>query len=120
MVESPCRTGDGVADTLRRFVYILSRRGSIVSCYDAANGEEVYRERLPGSREFWASPWASDGKIFCPGDTGATHVIAAGPEFNKIRTNQLDGRFWATSALTDDAVLLRSTDTLYCVAAAEN
>jgi outer membrane protein assembly factor BamB len=98
------------------FVYILSRRGSIVGCYDAATGEEVYRERLPGSREFWASPWAADGKIFCPGDTGATHVLGAGPEFQLIRTNQLDGRFWATSALTENAVLLRSTDTLYCLA----
>jgi outer membrane protein assembly factor BamB len=100
-------------------VYILSRNGSIVSCYDAATGEEVYRHRLPGSREFWASPWASDGKIFCPGESGLTHVLASGREFQLIRTNQLEGRFWATSALTDNAVLIRSTDTLYCLADAD-
>ncbi len=101
------------------FVYILSRRGGIVGCYDAGTGEEVYRERLEGSREFWASPWAFDGKLFCPGESGATHVLASGAEFKPLHTNQLEGRFWASSAVADGVVLLRSADTLYCVAKAE-
>jgi outer membrane protein assembly factor BamB len=97
------------------FVYILSRHGAVVSCYDASTGEEVYRERLPGSQAFWASPWASGGKVFCQDDSGGTHVIAGGPDFNLLGTNRLEGRFWATAAMADGALLLRSTDTLYCV-----
>jgi outer membrane protein assembly factor BamB len=101
------------------YVYILGRRGGIVGCYDGATGEEVYRERLEGSQEFWASPWASNGKVFCQGESGATHVLATGAEFKPLRTNQLDGRFWATSAAADGMLLLRSTDSLYCVAKTE-
>jgi outer membrane protein assembly factor BamB len=97
------------------FVYILGRRGGIVGCYNAETGEEVYRERLDGSREFWASPWAFDGKVFCQGESGATHVLASGAEFKPMRTNQLDGRFWASSAIGEDTVILRSTDMLYAV-----
>ena len=100
-------------------VYILSRRGGIVGCYNAGTGEEVYRERLEGSREFWASPWAFDGKLFCPGDSGATHVLAPGSEFKPLHTNQLEGRFWASSAAADGVLLLRSADSLYCIARAE-
>jgi len=97
------------------FVYVLERRGGIVTCYHAATGEPAYKERLPGSREFWASPWASGGKVFCQDAAGATHVLAPGPEFKLIGTNQLDGRFWATSAVADGALLLRGDDTLFCV-----
>jgi outer membrane protein assembly factor BamB len=101
------------------YVYILGRRGGIVGCYDAGTGEEVYRERLDGSNEFWASPWAFDGKVFCTGESGATHVLAPGAEFKLLRTNQLEGRFWATSAAADGMLLMRSADTLYCVGKTE-
>jgi outer membrane protein assembly factor BamB len=96
-------------------IYILDRRGGLVTCYEAANGKQLYKERLPGAREFWASPWACGGKIFCTDDTGATHVLAPGPDFKLIGTNQLEGRFWATSALAEGSLLLRSSDTLFCV-----
>src|SRR6185503_1112199 len=43
-------------------VYILDRRGGLVTCYEAATGKQTYKERLPESREFWASPWACAGK----------------------------------------------------------
>jgi hypothetical protein len=107
----------GMASPLvyKDFVYILDRRGGVINCYAAATGKLAYKERLPGSREFWASPWACDGKIFCLDDAGATHVLAPGPEFNLIGTNQLAGRFWATSAVADGSFLLRSADALYCI-----
>jgi outer membrane protein assembly factor BamB len=95
------------------FVYICDRRGGMITCYEAATGREAYKERLPGEREFWASPWACDGKIFCLDDTGATHVLTPGGEFKLLATNQLEGRFWASSAVTDGSFLLRSTDSLY-------
>jgi hypothetical protein len=41
---------------------------------------------------------------------------AAGAEFKPLRTNQLDGRFWPSSAIDEDTVILRSSDTLYVVA----
>lgn len=98
------------------YVYTLGRRIGMVNCYDATTGEPAYeRERLRGARAFWASPWAYDGKIFCPDDDGTTHVLNAGPEFEILRTNQLPGRTWATPAVTESALVIRAEDVLYCV-----
>jgi len=111
------RGGPSMASPLiyKGFVYICDRRGGIVTCYQAADGKESYKERLPGEREFWSSPWVCDDKIFCLDDSGATHVLAPGAEFKLFGTNQLDGRFWATSAAVDGALLLRGADSLYCI-----
>jgi outer membrane protein assembly factor BamB len=99
-------------------VYVLGRRGGILACLDAETGETRFQERLPDSKSFWASPWACDGKIFCQDDTGGTHVVAPGAEFKILHTNQLEGRFWASTAIADGALLLRSENKLYCVAEA--
>jgi outer membrane protein assembly factor BamB len=113
--------GPGMASPLiyDGYVYLLARRGGIVSCFDASTGEEKYQERLPGAQEFWASPWAFDGKIFCPDASGATHVLAPGSEFKVLDSNELEGRFWASSAVADGAIVLRSEDALFCVAKAQ-
>lgn len=99
-------------------VYIFTRRGGVVRTYDLATGEQVYEKRLPGAQEVWASPWSYDGKVFALDSTGATHVLAPGRTFELIRSNPLDdGRYWASTAVADGALLIRSeTGSVYCVA----
>jgi len=98
------------------YLYILERRRGAVSCYDAKTGEPAYfLERLPGARAFWASPWAYDGKIFCPDDTGTTHILKPGPEFEVLATNSLDDKFWASPAFSQGAIILRGVDSIYCI-----
>ena len=97
-------------------VYVLSRNGGICSCYDLMTGELAYRTRLPGQKEFWASPWVADDKLFCLDASGATHVLAPGDEFQLIRSNQLDdGRFWASTAIAEGKILLRGSSKLFCI-----
>jgi outer membrane protein assembly factor BamB len=97
-------------------VYALDRRTGLVSCFNAETGDTAYfRSRLPGGKGFWASPWASDGKIFCLDERGTTHVLAAGPDFNLLGQNKIDEKFWASAALVPESVILRSTDRLYCI-----
>lgn len=97
-------------------IYLLSRNGGIVHVVDQKTGAKVYEKRIPGAKAFWASPWTYDGKVYCPDDTGTTHVLASGPEFNVIATNSLPGQFWASQAIADGKLYLRSTDTIYCIA----
>ena len=97
------------------YLYTLGNNGGIVTCLDAKTGKQVYRERLPEAKGFWASPWASGGKVFCLDDGGATHVLQAGPEFKVLGKNTLDEMFWASPAVADGAVFLRSVDHLYCI-----
>ncbi len=96
-------------------LYILSRNGGIVTCHDAKTGKQVYKERLPGARAFWASPWAGDGKVFCPDDAGTTYVLQAGPEFKVLAQNSLNEMLWSSPAAVGGAVYLRGVDHLYCI-----
>lgn len=97
------------------YIYVLGRNGGVVTCLDAKTGKQVYRERIPGAKSFWASPWAGSGKIYCLDDGGTTHVLQAGPEFKVLSKNALDEMFWASPAVADGAVFLRSVDYVYCI-----
>ncbi len=96
-------------------VYILGGRGGIISCLNAKTGERVYRERAPDGGSFWGSPYAYNGEIYCPADNGNTYVLKPGPAFEVLRTNQLPGRFWATPAIANGSLFIRSENKLYCV-----
>lgn len=98
------------------FVYILQQNGGMVSCFDAKTGEPAYqRERIPGARSFWASPWAYDGKVFCMDDDGQTFVLQAGREFKVLGKNPLNEMCWSTPAIAGGALFIRGVDHLYCV-----
>ncbi len=96
-------------------VYILQRRNGIVSAYNAQTGETAYRKRMPGAQAFWATPWIYDGKIFCLDDSGTTHVLKPGPEFEVLAQNSIDDQFWASPAFADGSIVLRGVDGVYCV-----
>ncbi len=101
------------------FVYTLDRNGGTISCFDAKTGKAAYtKERIPSAGAFWASPWAADGHVFCLDETGATHVLKAGSEFDLVRVNKL-GRdtYWASPAAASGALFIRSVDALYCISA---
>jgi outer membrane protein assembly factor BamB len=98
-------------------VYILKNNGGLLTCYDKATGKLLYRHRIPEAAAFWTSPWAAEGKIFCLDDAGSTYVLDAGPEFKLLSTNKLSEQFWASPAVADGSIYLRSVDNLYCIRA---
>jgi outer membrane protein assembly factor BamB len=98
------------------YIYLFERRASVVNCVDAKTGKLQYRERVPGARAFWASPWTCDALVFALDETGTTYVIQPGPELNILRTNQIDELFWSTPAAAGDSLFLRGADHVYCVA----
>jgi outer membrane protein assembly factor BamB len=102
------------------FVYVLSRRNGLVFCYHADTGESAYfRTPIGGAGEFWASPWAYDGKIFCLDASGTTHVLAGGPELKRLGRNRLDDTFWASPAAAPGMLILRGENHVYGIATAK-
>lgn len=98
------------------YLYVAERRRGVVSCVNATTGEFAYRrEKLEGAKAFWASPWAYNDMIFCLDDTGTTHVLKAGPDFQIIASNKLDDRFWSSTAVTDGMLIFRGIDYVYGV-----
>ncbi len=95
-------------------LYILDQRG-VLACFEAATGKQLYRERVPGARQFAASPWAYDGKVFCLDQEGSTHVIQAGSEFKVLATNPVGEICWASPAIAQGALFLRGAEHLFCI-----
>jgi hypothetical protein len=96
-------------------LYFLDK---IAVCCEKRTGVEKYRKRLPGGSTAVGSPLVVGDRIYLVNERGYTVVLQAGPEFKVLAENPLGGPdeiFWATPAVTDDAILIRSTAALYCI-----
>lgn len=94
------------------YLYTLANNGRM-TCYDAATGEEIYRQRVGNGDSFSASPVASDGRLFFTSETGDVFVVKAGPRFELLATNQMDGVCMATPAISDGVMVIRTLEDVY-------
>ncbi|MEK6337475.1 MAG: PQQ-binding-like beta-propeller repeat protein [Acidobacteriota bacterium] len=96
-------------------LYVLANSGTF-DAYDLKTGNELYRQRLPtiGSG-FSASPVAADGKIYLTNEDGEILIVTAGDKFNHIGTNSMGELLMATPALSDGAMYVRSSATLFAI-----
>lgn len=91
---------------------------AIALCLRAADGEEMFRERMPTRSRVYASIIGDGKNLFLTTRDAGVLVLAASPEYTEIATNRLGGpeeRFNATPAIVDDRLFLRSDAALYCV-----
>ncbi|HVC94830.1 MAG TPA: PQQ-binding-like beta-propeller repeat protein [Pirellulales bacterium] len=91
-------------------LYLFSDKG-IGSCLDARSGELRWRERL--GKGGYASPLLADGRIHFWNDDGETSVVAVGRQFQKLSTNRLDGRTFASPAVAGRAFYVRTETHVY-------
>jgi outer membrane protein assembly factor BamB len=89
--------------------------GGIVTCYEAATGKEVYKERLGGT-SYTASPVAADGRLYFTAEEGQVRVVKAGPEFRMLAVNEMGDVCMATPAISDGTLLVRSQHYLFALA----
>lgn len=111
------RSGPGLASPVSdgETLYVTGR--GILTAYEAATGKRVYRKRLQGTSNVAASPWIAGKQLFILGESGSTSVIRTGPEFELIRTNPVEGLFWSTPSIAGNHLILRSSDSVYCIRA---
>lgn len=110
------RSGPGLASPLLEQGRLYIPGQGILECLDAKTGERIFKERLPGARQFVSSPWLAAGKCFFLDEDGKTFVVEPGPKLNVVSQSQLPGEiFWSTPALAEGSLLIRGTDHLYCI-----
>jgi outer membrane protein assembly factor BamB len=98
-------------------VYLL-KEGGILTALDGATGEVRKQARLTGALDqYFASPVAGDGKIFAISQIGHLVVLKAGPDWEILAVNDLDEECYATPALADGRVYVRTRAALYAFAA---
>jgi outer membrane protein assembly factor BamB len=97
------------------YAYLMTDRG-IITCVDVRTGEVKYEGgRVPKPATFSASPVAYEGNLLLSSEDGDIFVIKAGPKHETIRTNSLDEPIYASPAIANGAVFIRTAKHLYCV-----
>jgi len=97
------------------YYYLVDDKG-IGTCLDARTGGRVWRKRFGGA--FTASPVAGDGKLYFCDEAGGTLVIASGTKsYRELARNQLDEPIYASPAISQGKLFLRTAGHLVCVGA---
>jgi outer membrane protein assembly factor BamB len=97
------------------YYYLVDDKG-IGTCLDARTGQRVWRKRFGGA--FTASPVAGDGKLYFCDEEGGTLVIASGTKnYRELARNQLDEPIYASPAISQGRLFLRTAGHLVCVGA---
>ena len=81
---------------------------------DAATGKLLKRGRLgSGKGKVYASPVGAEGKIYLGTLDGKLLVLEATGEWTVTRTNELGEEIWATPAIADGHLYVRTRSKLY-------
>jgi outer membrane protein assembly factor BamB len=102
LTPSPLVVGDEL--------YLVSDNG-IASCLDSRSGEEHWTKRLGG--DFSASPVFAEGRVYFLNEAGEMYVVKASQEFELLARNDLAERAFASPAVTDNTIFLRSESHLW-------
>jgi outer membrane protein assembly factor BamB len=90
------------------YFYTCSNAG-ILTCYEAATGKEVYKERISsGGDSYTASPVAADGRLYFTSEQGQVRVVKSGPVFELLAVNGVDDYVMATPAISNGSLFVRS------------
>jgi len=96
-------------------LYLVDDQG-IASCVDAKTGEKFWGPQRTGNGTVSASPLLADGKLYITNEQAITTVLAAGPEFKLLATNETDGSYTLSSlAVSGGQLFLRTANYLYCI-----
>lgn len=101
---------------LGEYAYVLGNAG-IFDSYRLADGEEIYRQRIPHAGSgFSASPVAAGGLIYLSSEDGDVFVVKAGKDFAIAGRNAMQEPLMATPAIAGDTLYIRSQNHLWAIA----
>jgi len=92
-----------------------SKDNGVLSCYRTSTGELMFRERMPASGGFTASPVGGDGKLYFTSEMGDVVVVEAAPEFEVLAVNELGEVCMATPAISEGVIYFRTQHHLVAV-----
>lgn len=92
----------------------MVQNGGILSALDPATGAVRKQGRLTGALgDYYASPVAADGKIYAANQEGKVAVIRAGGDWELLVVNDLEEECYATPAIVDGDLYVRTAGHLY-------
>jgi outer membrane protein assembly factor BamB len=92
----------------------MVKDGGIATKLDAASGELLQEERLPGLGGYYASPVTGDGKVYFASEQGVVSVLANQKEWKVISSRNFHEKIYATPCIGRGRIYLRTDKALYC------
>ena len=94
-------------------LYMINDSGILIS-FDPATGNVLKQGRLHGAIDkYFSSPVAADDKVFLIGQGGQVSVVKATGEWEVMTVNALDDECYATPAIADGRIYIRTRGALY-------
>ena len=94
-------------------LYMINDSGILLS-FDPATGNVIKQGRLHGAIDkYFSSPVAADDKVFLIGQGGQVSVLKAAGEWEVLAVNELDDECFATPAIADGRIYIRTRSALY-------
>jgi len=98
----------------KNVLYMVNDGGILIS-FDPTTGNVIKQGRLQGAIDkYFSSPVAADDKVFLIGEGGAVSVLKAAGDWQILKVNQLDDECFATPAIADGRIYIRTRSALYC------
>jgi outer membrane protein assembly factor BamB len=95
-------------------LYMVNDSGILIS-FDPATGNVIKQGRLQGAIDkYFSSPVAADDKVFLIGEAGEVSVLKAAGDWQVLAVNELDDECFATPAIADGRIYIRTRSALYC------
>jgi len=93
----------------------LVKDGGLLTTLDPRTGEVFKQGRVTGALDrYWSSPVGADGKVYLLSQACKLSVIQAQPQWEVLRVNDLDDECFATPAIADHSLYVRTKGWLYC------
>jgi outer membrane protein assembly factor BamB len=106
--------GSGSPLLYKGLIYNIGGRGEL-TVTRAADGTQVYKNRINGMGAVWSTAWACNDRIFFYDEKGTTRVIKAGEKYEQVSENKLGDKFWASVAIAGDKLVFRGVEKLWCI-----
>lgn len=104
-VPSPAAVG--------KYFAVVTDRG-VGSCFAATSGERLWKERL-GTESFSASPLVVGDLVYFLDEAGTMHVVRPGEKLDIVAENAIGERCYASPAVSNGQIFIRSETHLWCV-----
>ncbi len=97
-------------------LFMVNDSGILIS-FDPVTGNIIKQGRLKGAIDkYFASPVGADGKVYLISQDGTVSVVKATGEWEVMAVNPLGDEVFATPAIADGKLFVRTKSALYCFA----
>ncbi len=93
-------------------LYTFNNNG-VLTAYNPATGDRIYRARVGNGAAFSASPVAADGRLYMASEDGDVYVASIGAEYAELAQNPMRETIIATPAISNGVIVIRTAGYLY-------